>query len=98
MGRQHSTATITVAKGNDFTHETVKHVTVKLRFLQECVQRKIILLAYIKTSKNIADMMTKQSAGPQFAQHSDYALGLIDAISAVFAAVAAILRRIRIRV
>ena len=75
-----------------------EHVTVKVRFLQECVQRKIILLAYIKTSKNIADIMTKQSAGPQFAQHRDYALGLIDAISAVFAAVAAILRRIRIRV
>jgi hypothetical protein len=93
-----NTATIAVAKGNDFTHETVKHVTVKVRFLQECVQRKIILLAYIKTSKNIADIMTKQSAGPQFAQHRDYALGLIDAISAVFAAVAAILRRIRIRV
>ena len=34
----------------------------------------------------------------QFAQHRDYALGLIDAISAVFAAVAVILRRIRIRV
>jgi hypothetical protein len=49
-------------------------------------------------SNNIADIMTKQSAGPQLAQHCDYALGLIEAISAVFAAVAAILRRIRIRV
>ena len=93
-----NTAAIAVAKGNDFTHETVKHVTVKVRFLQECVERKIIMLAYIKTNKNIADIMTKQSAGPQFAQHRDYALGLLDAISAVVAAVAAVFRRIRIRV
>jgi len=44
-----NTAAIAVATGNDFTHETVKHVTVKVRFLQECVQRKIIMIVYIKT-------------------------------------------------
>ena len=53
-----NTATIAVATGKDFTHETVKHVTVKVQFLQECVQRKIILIEYIKTIKNIADIMT----------------------------------------
>ena len=38
--------TLAVANGNDdFTHETVKHVTAKVRFLQEYVQRKIVLLA-----------------------------------------------------
>jgi hypothetical protein len=40
--------------------------------------------------------MTKQSAGPQFAQHRDYALGLHDAINIVIAAVAEILRWIHI--
>jgi hypothetical protein len=34
-----NTAAIAVATGNDFTHETVKRVTVKVRFLQECVQK-----------------------------------------------------------
>jgi hypothetical protein len=94
-----NTAAIAVAKGNDFTHETVKHVTVKVRFIQECVQREIIMITYIKTSKNIADIMTKQSAGPQFAQHRDYALGIIDDIfvdPGVLAAFAVIWRRIRI--
>ena len=38
-------AEIVVATRNDFTHETVKHVTVKVRFLQECVQRGIIMIA-----------------------------------------------------
>jgi hypothetical protein len=93
-----NTATIAVATGKDFTHETVKHVTVKVQFLQECVQRKIILIEYIKTIKNIADIMTKQSAGPQFAQHRDYALGFLDGINVVIAAFAEIFRRIRIRV
>ena len=46
-----NTAAIAVAKGNDFTHETVKHVTVKVCFIQECVQREIIMITYIKTSK-----------------------------------------------
>jgi hypothetical protein len=64
-----NTAAIAVAIGNDFTHETVKHVTDKVRFLQECVQRGIVMIVYIKTNENIADTMTKQSesAGPQFA-------------------------------
>ncbi len=53
-----NTAAIADARGKDFTHETVKHVTVKVRFIHECVQRNIILIAYIKTSKNIADIMT----------------------------------------
>ena len=74
-------ATLAVANGNDFTHETVKHVTVKVRFLQECVQRKIILLAPIRTHQNIADIMTKQSAGPQFRLHRDYCLGMVDSLA-----------------
>jgi hypothetical protein len=93
-----NTAAIAVATGNDFTHETVKHVTVKVRFLQECVQRGIIMVTYFKTSKNITDIMTKQSAGSQFAQHHDYALGIIDAITTVIAAFARVWRRLRSRV
>jgi hypothetical protein len=96
-----NTAAIDVATGNDFTHETVKYATVKVCFIQECVQRQIILIAYIMTNKNIADITTKQSAGPQFAQHRDYALGTIDDISvdsALITALAVIWRRIRIRV
>jgi hypothetical protein len=67
-----NTAAIAVATGNDFTHETVKQVTVKVRFLQDCVQKSTIRIVYIKTCKNIADIMTKQSAGPQFVQHRDF--------------------------
>ena len=38
-----NTETLAIANGNDFTHETVKHVPVKVRFLQECVQCKIVI-------------------------------------------------------
>ncbi len=41
-----NTAAIAVATRKDFTHETVKHVTVKVQFLQKCVQRGIIMIAY----------------------------------------------------
>jgi hypothetical protein len=93
-----NTAAIVVATRRDFTHETVKHVTVNVRFLQECVQRGIIMITYIVTSKNIAEIMTHQSAGPQFAQHRDYALGIINAVTAVITALAWVWRRIRFRV
>ncbi len=64
-------AVLAVATGNDFTHEIVKHVTVKVRFLQECVQHKIVRLTYVatRTGKNVSDMMTKQSNGPVFRAH-----------------------------
>jgi hypothetical protein len=93
-----NTAAIAVATENDFTHETVKHVTVKVRFLQECVQHKIIMIVYMKACKNIADIMTKQSPGPQFVQHHDYAPGTLDAIRSVIAAVAETRHRICVRV
>ena len=72
-----NTAAIAVAMENVFTHETVKHMTVKVLFLQECVWNKIVLLVYIKTCKNLADTMTKQTTGLQFRQRRDYALGHI---------------------
>jgi hypothetical protein len=58
-------------------------VTVKVCVLQECdVQEH-------------SDVMTKQLAGPRFAQHRDHALGIIDAVTAVIAALAWVWRRIR---
>jgi hypothetical protein len=64
----------------DFPHESVNHVTDKVRFLGECVQCKITMTAYIKTRKAIANIMINQSAEPQFAQHRDCALEKIDVI------------------
>jgi hypothetical protein len=92
-----NTAANAVATGNDFTHETVKHLTVKVRFLQEYVQLIIILLVYIETGKNISDIMTKQSPGPQFIQHRNYTMG-IDIIAYATSNIAVIWRRIHVTV
>ena len=72
-----SMATLSVAKGDNFTHETVKHVqvTVKVQFLQECIQRNIITLAHIKTTQTTADILTKQLAAVIFEIHWNYNLG-----------------------
>ncbi len=55
-----------------------------------------IMITYIMTSNNIADIVTKQSAGPQFAQHRDFALGVIDAVTAVTAELAWPMFRFRV--
>jgi len=75
-----NTAALAVATGSDFTHETVKQVTVKVHFLQECVKHKMVRLSYIVTRKNLSDMMTKQSNGPQFRSHRDLTMGYANAI------------------
>ena len=85
-----NTATLAVANANDFTHETVKHVTVKVQFIQECVRRKIILLAPIRTFQNISDIMTKQSTRTQYLLHRDYSMGMSDGIDIQVAAMATI--------
>lgn len=92
-----NTAALAVATGNDFTHATVKHVTVKVRFLQECVKHKIVRLTYVGTRKNISDMMTKQSNGQQFKAHRDFTLGYVDEVipDNTFAGTALRLRRRR---
>ena len=66
-----NTSALAVATGSDFTHETVKHVIVKVRFIQECVQHKLVRFSYVATRKNISDVMTKQSVGPQFISHRE---------------------------
>ncbi len=43
--RVDNTVAIEVATGNDLTHETVKHVTVKVCFIQECVQQRITMIS-----------------------------------------------------
>ena len=73
-----NTATLVLANGNNFTQETFKHIPVNVRFLQECVKSKIILslLARICSHQNIADILTKQSAAPQFHRHRNYIFGI----------------------
>ncbi len=91
-----NTAAIIVAMGNDFTHETVKHATVKVLFPSEvCTAQDHHDSIYQDDRKYCR---YNDQASSQFAQHRDYALGIRDAINIVTAAVAEILRRVHIYV
>ena len=68
-----NTATLSVAKGDNFTHETVKHV--KVQFIHECIQHNIITLAHIKTTQNTADILINQLAVVIFKIHWNYCQG-----------------------
>ena len=52
-------------------------------------QRKIILLAPICTHQNIADILTKQSAGQKFHMHRNYILGISDTVDLRVSAIVA---------
>ncbi|KAL5040636.1 hypothetical protein RTP6_7843 [Batrachochytrium dendrobatidis] len=56
-------------------HATTKHMDVKLKFLRDQVSQKNILVRYIRTQDQIADIMTKGLPRIAFAQFSDL-LGL----------------------
>ncbi len=78
-----NTVAIAVATGNDFTHETVKHVTLKARFLQGCVQQDPYDCVCQDQQKHCRH--NDQAPGPQFLQHRHHALGAIDAITPMIA-------------
>jgi hypothetical protein len=76
VDEQHRSSSCCYRKsGNDFTHETVKHVTVQVFFFQEYVKYKIVRLIYVGTRENISDMMTKQFNRQQFKLQNASQLG-----------------------
>jgi hypothetical protein len=84
--------------------ELISQIKNKLRVwileTRENIKSKLGVCIY-QREQNIADIITKQSTGPRFVQHGDYALGIIDNISldpVVIIAFALIARRILFRV
>jgi hypothetical protein len=68
-------AALSVATGENFAHETSKHLSVKVRYIQERLNRNMIHLHYIKTDENVSDMMTKSLTGNKFLRFRNFALG-----------------------
>ena len=40
-------------------HLCIKHIDIKYHYIQECVQEKKVILHYVPTMEQIADIMTK---------------------------------------
>ena len=47
-------------------HERSKHINVKLHFIRDVLQSKVVKVEYVETEKNAADMLTKCLTGSKF--------------------------------
>ena len=56
---------IALAKDNKF-HARTKHIDLRFHFIREAVEDKKILITYIPTEENIANIFAKALARPKF--------------------------------
>jgi len=56
---------------NPVFHDRSKHIDIRYHHLRDCVQRKIMLLQYIPTEDQDADILTKALARSKFEYHRD---------------------------
>ena len=62
---------IVVSDCKKIMHQTAKHVAVQSHYVMECVQLGSVLLQYIPTAEQQADIFTKALSGPLFRYHQD---------------------------
>ena len=53
-------------------HDCIKHIDIKHHFLRERVQSQEIILNYINTHNNIADVFTKALDTKKFTRFRDF--------------------------
>ena len=58
-------STIALAKDNKF-HSRTKHINIHYHFIRKAVEDGNIVVNYIPTAENIADIFTKSLAKPKF--------------------------------
>ncbi|GKV40339.1 hypothetical protein SLEP1_g47998 [Rubroshorea leprosula] len=59
----------TIALGkNPMFHDRSKHIDTRYHFIRECIERKDVKLAYVKTNDQIADIFTKALKFEDFAR------------------------------
>jgi hypothetical protein len=56
---------------NPVFHDISKHIDIRYHHLRDCVQRKILLLQYIPTEDQDAEILTKALARSKFEYHRD---------------------------
>ena len=56
---------------NHVFHDRYKHIDIRYHLIRDCVQRKIMLLQYIPTEDQDADILTKVLTRGKFEYHRD---------------------------
>ena len=56
---------------NPFFHDRSKHIDIRYHHIRDCVKRWIMLLEYIPTEEQDADILTKESSICKFEFHKD---------------------------
>jgi hypothetical protein len=69
-------AALALAKDPRF-HARAKHINTRCHYIRECVDNGNLLVSYIPTNDNVADILTKPLAAPAFLRLRSY-LGLCD--------------------
>lgn len=49
-----------------------KHIDIRYHFIKNCVSENKVKLSYIQTNEQVADIFTKQLAGPKFNYFRDH--------------------------
>lgn len=53
---------------NPANHKRSKHIDIKYHFSREQIEKKVIILKYIPTGQQLADILTKPLPGPKFVE------------------------------
>ena len=61
---------------NPVQHKYTKHIDIKLHFIRELIERKVVNVVYIETAANVADIFTKGLSTKLFFKHRDSLFGL----------------------
>ena len=56
---------------NPVFHDRSKHIDIRYHHIRDCVQQKIVLLQYIPTEDQVADILTKAFTRRKFEYHRD---------------------------
>jgi hypothetical protein len=62
---------------NPVSHDRSKHVEIKYHYIRDMVQRKAVLVQYLPTDEQIADVLTKPLAKSKFEYFRDK-LGVVE--------------------
>lgn len=52
-----------------------KHIDVRHHFIRDLIQDNILVIEFVRTEDNLADILTKNLMGPKFEQHANNLIG-----------------------